>query len=256
MSEYIELLAFKSEIEEKDVLANAMKYCHDKLMNHRNDVIKKSLIFCPGFDMLMKTYEKNGEICIWDINSAMKASLMNMFSFKFIYWRHLKLLAVVGNQHDATSLDLFPLIFQNSSDQDEEYSTWDCLLTDEPSRRTLKELREKIQSGQMDDVIKEDIRKRDYIDDELDYETLDMEYYRKEYLYKHIEDELDIHSCLYSHFSDDIVAFNMSDAALYDQSIHIITDAAVEITKYYADLCPDRKEKANETNGDTDKKES
>ena len=57
----------------------------------------------------------------------------------------------------------------------------------------------------MDDAIKEDIRKRDYIDDELDYETLDMEYYRKEYLYKHIEDELDIHSCLYSHFSDDIV---------------------------------------------------
>ena len=233
MSEYIELLAFKGETEEKDVLANAMKYCHDKLMNHRNDVIKKSLIFCPGFDMLMKTYEENGEICIWDINSAMRASLMNMFSFKFIYWRHLKLLAVVGNQYDATSLDLFPLIFQNSSDQDEEYSTWDCLLTDEPSRRILRELREKIQSGQMDDAIKEDIRKRDYIDDELD-----------------------IHSCLYSNFSDDIIAFNMSDAALHDQSVHIINDAAAEITKYYADLCPDRKEKANETNGDTDKKET
>ena len=254
MSEYVELLTFEGEIEEKDILKKALEYCADKLENNRQEIVEQNYIFLPGLCEMMETYEKNGEVGCFDMSRADKFALERLFSFKFIYWKHLRLLAVVGNQHDKTLLKLSPIIFQNNSDQDAAYESWDGIILDTPRRSHLKELREKIIAGELDDKI---IKKYTEIHGE-EFCPSDIDYYRKTYLYDQIESELCIHSWLYGsidEFDGNIISFSLSDFRVRDKLIYIIRDAIICINKYCAEMIPSRKEKANETDN-TSKKEA
>ena len=228
MSEYVEFLVFKGEVEETLVLNTALKFCKDQLDFHIATRVNNMFAYLPGTENLFNIYKEKGEIRLWDISRDDQLLLEQIFTYRFVYWKHLKLLAVLGNQSDNTNFDVGPIVFQNGSDQDYEYSEWDPIITDDPSRKALKELREKVSNGDLDDAVRE---KYDYGE-----ENFDMIYYRKSYLYTCIEKELQIRAWLYNKTDDDIISFNMSDIRVRDMSAKILCELVKCFNEYFTQL--------------------
>lgn len=228
MSEYVEWLMFKGEVEETLVLNTALKFCKDQVDHHIATRVNNMFAYLPGTENLFNIYKEKGKVRLWDISRHELIMLEQIFTYRFVYWKHLKLLAVLGNQSDKTNFDVGPIVFQNGSDQDYEYSEWDTIITDDPSRKALKELRDKVSNGDLDDVVR---KKYDY-----DEEDFSLDYCRKSYLYAYIEKELQIRAWLYNKTDDDIISFNMSDIRVRDMSAKTLCELVKCFNEYFAKL--------------------
>lgn len=219
MSYYISISIFKDIVEENDVLNKALSFCN-KIIKNANKEIHDNLTYFPSYDDLMF----DDSITPFRLKKADILFLDNIFTHKFIYWRKYKLLGVV---HDLNDDEMQQFVFQNSCDQDTDFTEWYSLhQSDNPCRCVFKQ----IVTDTVFNKNTEDIRQY-WIDkyDDADIDPTD-EYYKKVYVYSRIEEELSVTDYLYGNISDDIFTFRMG-AHMSDHEKSELRQTAVDVFK-------------------------
>lgn len=226
MSDYVQFKIFKALIEESEVLPTALSLCQDRMKNHVKEDVP--ITYMPGFGK-----HKDGNMGIWDLERSDKIWLKQQFSHTFLYWKRYKMLAVLDNVSSfvgAEQLKKEPLAFQNGCDQDYDYDYWDTILDDSKYRNDFKEV---ISEGQCSARrnIKNWLLKNSYYDED-DLALIDT-YYRKVYVYKHIEQMLGIHDWLYGRPVDGLITFTLGDAFMNSETMCDISQAAVNLVNEF-----------------------
>lgn len=210
MSYHIDLSVFKGIVEEKDIMPKALSFCNEMLENSYNE-IKENLIHVPSYDDLAFS----DGLPPYRLKKADILFLENLFVYKFIYWKKYKLLAVA---HDTTNDAMQYIVFQNSTDQDENYETWQVLYEpDDPCRTIFKTLIDDTISGKNANAITE------YYQNDPDVDP-ENEYFKQTYVCKQIENKLKIVKYLYDNVPDDITVFRMGAHLTDNDKIKLRTD--------------------------------
>lgn len=224
MSYYIELSIYKDIVEEKDLFRIAYEFCRNQYQNHMHDTLKDHLEYMPFYN------DMHENMRIYDFSRATCAYLNSIFTYKFIYWKKYKLLGIAG-QYSKTDNNFHDIVFQNSTDKDQNYDYWAPL-------RTLKPIIEKVRNGSSDDLVRKYfIENKSYIPEEIN-ENLksDIDYYRKTYIAEILEEKLCILNILFNHECDDIIMFRFAsiidDIAIKKETIAVINEWFAEINEY------------------------
>lgn len=236
MSYYIELSVYKGLVEEKDALSIAHEFCKNQYQNHIHDTVKDHLIYMPCYDTMHENMN------IWDLSRATCLYLKNIFTYKFIYWKEYKLLGIVG-RYSKTDENFQEIVFQNSTDKNQDYEYWAPLLP-------LKPIIDKVRNGSIDDIVRQYfIDNRSYIPEEID-EALkkDADYYRKTYVHEQLEEKLRIQNILYDHECEDVTTFlfgyaSVNNVAVREETIAVINEWFAELNKYTNEHTPPASEK-------------
>lgn len=237
MSYCIDISIFKGVIEEKDVFAKALAFCKNQYKKHMAETVREHLVYLPGFE----EYEK--DVTIFDIKRGDREYLQNIFNYKFIYWKQFKLLGIIGRYEKTNPDTMVDLCFQNSSDQNYDYETWDVLLDDDVSRQEIKQLIEDTKAGNKTQAIIDYFKHRWGDDDEVDAEK---DYYRKWYVYAQIENMLEVSGYLYDNSSLNIMPFvlgyaQVNKAAVLKETVCAIREFFSKASELEKSLYSNRK---------------
>ena len=193
MSYYICMSVIPKIVEQSDVVPVALEFCKDMLRQENiEEIVRDNIGWLPNYANLL--HDK--ELAVWSFSDSDSEFLYSIFRYTFVYYRKYKMLCVIG---DYSSYE--QIIFQNSCDQDENFNTWQALYADNPCRDIFKELADRTISGE--NIA--DIRK--YFED-VDWESnLDIDYFRRWFVYKKIENALCIDDVLWDVDSEDFFKF-------------------------------------------------
>lgn len=156
----------------------------DVIMSHSKELLESNL----------------GAIPVKDINNPYPYWLYGLYNFKFVYFKDANILGLIGDYRIKEVSDMFDtqFYFQNSCDQDYDYELWDDKIF------VFKELKAKIQS--LSDVELVNVMINDkltyYDENDREYITNDIDYYRKTYLYEVITNKLGVIDFIYDVESD------------------------------------------------------
>jgi hypothetical protein len=227
MSYYIATTVFKGIVEQSDVLEKALAFCKDQYKNHFHDIVQDHMIYMPDFGK----YKADTEL--YDIDRADREYLRHIFEYKFIYWKKYKMLGVVGD-YEKTYTNMGTMFFQNSCDQNADYAMWDALMDDDKCRDEFKKLVKDVRSGRKTNEIEEYFKKEYEGFNDEDDEYGSNEYYMQTYVYRIIEDALDIDGILWDRVNDDdIIVFELGHPIT--NMVNIYTEMAKCIQEYYRD---------------------
>lgn len=117
-----------------------------------------------------------------DAYEILSGYLSKIFTVKFVYWPENKLLGISGRDWPDEAQALFPFIvyFQNSTDQDYEYETWDDRIP------FFAEKKAAVMALSNKEVLQQEKKW-----------GVDIDYHRKSLLYRKIVDELELMGWLY-----------------------------------------------------------
>lgn len=193
MSYYICMSVIPKIVEQSDVVPVALEFCKDMLKQENiEEIIGCNIGWLPNYANLL--HDK--ELAVWSFNDSDSEFLYSIFRYTFVYYKKYKMLCVIGDYTDYKQI-----IFQNSCDQDENFDTWQSLYADDPCRDIFKEFVDRTVSGE--NIA--DIRK--YFED-VDWESnLDIDYFRRWFVYKKIENALCIDDVLWDVDSEDFFKF-------------------------------------------------
>ena len=223
MSYCIDISIFKGVIEEKDILAKALAFCKNQYEKHMAETVREHLIYLPEF----REYKE--DVTIFDIKRGDREYLQNIFNYKFIYWKRFKLLGIIGRYEKTNPDTMVDICFQNSSDQDYDYETWNVLLDDDASRQEIKQLIEDTKAGNKTQTIIDYFKHRWGDDDEVDAEK---DYYRKWYVYARIEDMLDVSGYLYDNSNLNIISFVLGHAQV--DKVAVLKETVCAIQEFFS----------------------
>lgn len=125
--------------------------------------------------------------------------IISVFGTNFIYWEKYNLLAILGEVYPNEIKEMFStsFYFQNSSDQDYEYSDWGYSIA------LFNDIVREHQDADITQIYKEVAAWRDESVDEVKEDVdNDPEYYRKSMTYDEIYRTLELDKWLYSRESD------------------------------------------------------
>lgn len=236
MSHYISISIFKGIVEEKDVLDKALSFCQKMLKNSYKE-ISDSTVYFPSYEDLMF----DDTITPFRLKRADVLFIESLFSYKFIYWKDYKLLGVV---HDRNDDEMHQLVFQNSCDQNTDFEEWYPLHEPkDPCRDIFRQIVTDTVFNKNTDAV------RKYYLEEYDDEEIDptSDYYKKTYVYKRIEDALNIVEYIYDNISDEcnMLTFRMA-AHISDNEKIELRKTAIQVfkdnSKELEDKVKDRKE--------------
>ena len=193
MSYYLCMSVIPKIIEQSDVVPVALEFCKDMLRQESiEEIIGRNIGWLPNYANLLH----DEELAVWSFSDSDSDFLCSIFRYTFVYYKKYKMLCVIGNYSDYKQI-----IFQNSCDQDEDFNTWQALYANDPCRDIFKELVDRTVSGENI----EDIRK--YFND-VDWDSnLDIEYFKRWFVYKKIENALCIDDVLWDADGDDFFKF-------------------------------------------------
>ena len=193
MSYYICMSVIPKIVEQSDVVPVAFEFCKNMLRQENiEEIVQDNIGWIPNYEKLLN----KDELDIWSISASDKDWLEGLFNYTFVYYKEYKLLCVIGDYSDYKQI-----IFQNSCDQDEDFNTWQALYADDPCRDIFKELVDRTVSGENIEKI------RKYFND-VDWDSnLDIEYFKRWYVYKKVEDALCIGGVLWDTDSEDFFKF-------------------------------------------------
>ena len=193
MSYYICMSVIPKIVEQCDVVPVALEFCKDMLRQENiEEIVRCNIGWLPNYANLLY----DNELAVWSFSDSDSEFLYSIFRYTFVYYKKYKMLCVIGDYSDYKQI-----IFQNSCDQDENFNTWQALYTDDPCRDVFKELVDKTVSGENI----EDIRK--YFND-VDWDSnLDIDYFKRWFVYKKIENTLCIDDVLWDADSEDFFKF-------------------------------------------------
>jgi len=163
-----------------------------------NSPLAEEIIF--GGDEIVLDELKNKTIA-WGRDSV--------FSYRYFYNKELKLLGIYGVDPQLTDIFDDVIAFQNSTDQDYSFDTWDKI---EPFHR----IADKWKNMSDDDI------KAVYMKDHTDTEEFDADYYRRSYAYAQIW------SLIHSTFDNDDEAIYFKLFSKMDLSHMMLFYAAVK----------------------------
>ena len=177
MSYYYGISVFDDIIKKTDIYDKCYTFINEMYHNHFSEVIKNRVGYFPHIE---KHLISDKPITTSDLTRDEIQYCSELFDFAFIYWEKFNLLGV----YYSDDIDYLKYLeFFNGSDQDVEYDKWNTLLKDDPSRQIFADIINKTKSGEND----EDVKK--YFSD-WDDDDLDIEYLRRSYAYKKIEELL------------------------------------------------------------------
>lgn len=188
--------AFKmtfSQVSKDEVLSVCTEIVNQN-WEKNSQLLKDNLIYVPSVrnfchqDVSVKEYERSP----WQATD--RFWLKNLFQIEFLYWETYGLLGVCGIHLPDISRKAVPVYFQNSTDQDYEYKTWNGISVFE---KIVKEV-------QM--LPGTEILNLAGICDEED--VPDVEYYRQTAVYEKIYEMLDLGSWLW-HRNGNMFNFTM-----------------------------------------------
>lgn len=218
MSYYIEMSVIPDIVEEKDVLTRGLSFISEMLKeDNARKIIKDSIGWIPNFEKLV---DREDDITAFSLNQNDCQFLSSLFNFTFVYYHKYKLLCTVGifNGYDG-------IVFQNSTDQCEDFEAWNCLKSDDESRKPFNNVIESVLSGECNKSIETRFS---------DWETFDIndDYFTKTYLYKLIESMLEIDDVLWDKDSDNFIKFKLGKILSSSQNIMIRKIAAEELNEF------------------------
>lgn len=193
MSYYICMSVIPKIIEQSDVVPVALEFCKDMLKQENiEEIIGCNISWLPNYANLL--HDK--ELAVWSFSDSDSDFLYSIFRYTFVYYKKYKMLCVIGDYSDYKHI-----IFQNSCDQDEDFNVWEALYADDPCRDIFKELVDRTVSGENIAEI------RKYFNDVDWNSNLDVEYFKRWFVYKKIENDLFIDDVLWDADSDDFFKF-------------------------------------------------
>lgn len=143
-------------------------------------------------DFNVKT-SKEKEMDVYFKRELDKRWLYSLFNFHFVYWKDFHLLGLSGYSFCKDIDGLFDchVTFQNGTDQDYEYETWNDKIS------IFKQIKESVATLTVDDILSAyEAGKKDWHTKEEIEKS--FEYHAKSYLYELIYDKtLDLDSWLY-----------------------------------------------------------
>ena len=217
MSYYICMSVIPKIVEQSDVVPVALEFCKDMLRQENiEEIVRDNIGWLPNYANLL--HDK--ELAVWSFSDSDSEFLYSIFRYTFVYYRKYKMLCVIG---DYSSYE--QIIFQNSCDQDENFNTWQALYADNPCRDIFKELADRTISGE--NIA--DIRK--YFED-VDWESnLDIDYFRRWFVYKKIENALCIDDVLWDVDSEDFFKFEFGKRLTVNNMTNIKVAAVKALSK-------------------------
>lgn len=180
-------------VEQSDVVPVALEFCKDMLRQENIEkIVQYNIGWLPNYETLLN----EEALDFWSLSASDRDWLEGLFNYTFVYYKKYKMLCVIGDYSDYKQV-----IFQNSCDQDEDFNTWQALYADDPCRDIFKELVDKTVSGENIAEI------RKYFND-VDWDSdLDIEYFKRWFVYKKIENALCIDDVLWDAGGDDFFKF-------------------------------------------------
>lgn len=218
MSYYIEMSVIPEIVEEKDVLTRGLSFISEMLKeDNARKIIKDSVGWIPNFEKLV---DREEDITAFSFNQSDCQFLSDLFNFTFVYYRKYKLLCTVGifNGYDG-------IVFQNSTDQCEAFEAWNCLKSDDESRKPFTNVIESVLSGECNKSIEARFS---------DWDTFDIndDYFTKTYLYKLIESMFEIDDVLWDRDSENFIKFELGKRLSGVQDITIRKIAAEAFNEF------------------------
>jgi hypothetical protein len=204
-------------VEQSDVVPVALEFCKDMLRQESIEkIVRDSIGWIPNYANLL--HDK--ELAVWSFSDSDSEFLYSIFRYTFVYYKKYKMLCVIGDYTDYKQI-----IFQNSCDQDENFDTWGALYADDPCRDIFKEL--VCRTVSCENIA--DIRK--YFDD-VDWESnLDIDYFRRWFVYKKIENALCIDDVLWDVDSEDFFKFEFGKRLTVSNTTNIKVAAVKALSK-------------------------
>ena len=193
MSYYICMSVIPKIVEQSDVVPVALEFCKDMLRQENiEEIVGCNVSWIPNYANLLQ----DKELAVWSFSDSDSDFLYGIFNYTFVYYKKYKMLCVCGDYSNYKQI-----IFQNACDQDENFKTWEALYADDPCRDIFKELVDKTVSGENIAEI------REYFKD-VDWDSnLDVDYFKRWFVYKKIEDALHIDDVLWDVDSEDFFKF-------------------------------------------------
>lgn len=226
MSYYISISFFNDIIDETSLFEKALSFCHKMLHQQANKEIESNLAYFPSNDTLFDlAFHDSSKLTVSKLTKADILFLERIFTYKFIYWKKYKLLGVI---HDTQDDVMSQVVFQNSTDQDAEYSTWSFLMQSDNCRECFRMLLDDTLSGANDTTISK--YWEDRYDEVDDYRS---DYYKQSYVYHIIEDKLHIIDYLYHESTEDMTIFNLG-AYISDNTNLTLRQITINAYKNYA----------------------
>lgn len=172
------------EVPQNEVLSVCTEIVNRNWENN-SQILEDNLVYIPSVrnfcrqDVSIKDYRRSP----W--KEADYFWLKNLFQIEFLYWETYGLLGVCGIDLPKISRKSVQVYFQNSTDQNYEYKTWNGISVFEQVVKEMLALSEA-----------EILHIAESYDDE---DKLDIEYYRQTAVYKRIYEMLDLESWLWHH---------------------------------------------------------
>lgn len=147
------------------------------------------------------------------IQNLLKTFIKEISRFKFVYWSDHKILGLVSLNYSwkYSNIDFIRYIeFQNSTDNDYDLDTWKNISPGiDKIVNTYKDMSN-------DDLMKkfEEVYKSPYTASDVN-----LEYYRRTFIYDDIEKELDVTNYIYNKKSNKMVLLNMFYDYSYDHDL-------------------------------------
>ena len=179
-----------------------------EIINHLDEVAEEKYIYCSDFFHAFSEIDFSQR----EVREKMEAWTAKLFRYRFYFEMDGALLCIFGVPKCAEHLFDSTICFQNSTDQDYDFETWDGI-------REFKGVAEKWRLCSDEDVAKEMV-KRDW---NLDGVT-DFDYYRKAFCYQSIFD-----GYVADYLYDDSIVLYLSLFGFYDTlTIHKFSLKCIE----------------------------
>ena len=196
MSYYLNLSFYKGLIDESSIFNELMRVSNISKANS-DRIIRDNIAYISNYEHLLI---QNKSQTVFDIMTPENQLMLSgLFTTKFLYWKKFKLLAAVGPVYDAK---YHTIEFFNSSDQDVQIATWNCLMIDDDCRKQINAIiQDTITEKNLADVLKE----------YEEFEDSDLGYKKRSYVYTKLEELLGIRSYLFDKSADiDVFEFGPS----------------------------------------------
>lgn len=191
---------FFKECKDKEDAYDTARKVTELCLEHGEAVIEHAKYYIPSF----RLNKEAATIGRW-IDAANRGWLYSLMALNFVYWEEYHLLGMSGYNYPKAMTELFDThqTFQNSSDQNYEFDTWNDKIT------IFSKLKEKCQAISAEEILKY------YLNNNQDWYTKaeieeNLDYYRKSTMYKMVMDVLDLDDWLYGCKNENFFRFSMN----------------------------------------------
>lgn len=230
MSYGIDVMFHKADnkLEAFELAQQAMKIIAENAQN----IIENNMFYCPLSRMDAKN-EGDPDRLYWKYDEAVhqcsRLWIRQLMTYRFMWWPNQKLLGVIGGDSCLEKFGWKGVYFQNSTDQDYEYSEWADICP------AFDEIVEKCKNISSEQIQKEadEITLEDYDTDEAWAEHCD--YQRRSAAYQDIFEMLDIESILYGYGKSDEFEYFAMNAIPDNDTYFSLELYARSLAKKYTD---------------------